>query len=142
MLTIGHLVTLDEQAEFRNDVQLDAYDNVVHNLSLLRSYLFTGSAPTDAGAAVRSISVGVLDQIRQAFLNEKIDNRFVVIANYGHGKSHLALGSANYFGKPVGTTEVDLLFNKISNAVSDPAKASGYRDFKQSRRVPRRASAW
>lgn len=134
MLTIGDLVTLDEQAEFRNDVQLDAYDNAVHNLSLLRSYLFTGSAPTDTGAAVRSISsVGVLDQIRQAFLNEKIENRFVVIANYGHGKSHLALGLANYYGKPVGATEVELLFNKISNAVSDPAKASGYRDFKQSR---------
>jgi hypothetical protein len=134
MLTIGELVTLDEEAEFRNDVQLDAYDHAERNLSLLRSYLFTGSAPSDAGAAVRSISsVGVLDQIRQAFLNEKLDNRLAVIANYGHGKSHLALALANYFGKPVDSKEVQLLFTKIDNAVNDPARASGYHDFKRSR---------
>lgn len=134
MLTIGELVTLDEDAEFRNAVQLDAYDNATLNLALLRSYLFTGSAPADTGAAVRSIaSVGVLDQIRQAFLHKAMENGLAVIANYGHGKSHLALALANYFGKPVGSTEVKLLFNKIDNAVNDPAKASGYRDFKQSR---------
>ncbi len=134
MLTIGELVTLDEEAEFRNDVQLDAYDHAERNLSLLRSYLFTGSAPSDAGAAVRSISsVGVLDQIRQAFLNEKLDNRLAVVANYGHGKSHLALALANYFGKPVDSQEVRVLFTKIDNAVNDPARASGYHDFKRSR---------
>lgn len=134
MLTIGELVTLDGDAEFRNDVQLDAYDHAERNLSLLRSYLFTGSAPSDVGAAVHSISsVGVLDQIRQAFLNEKLDNRLAVIANYGHGKSHLALALANYFGKPVDSQEVRLLFTKIDNAVNDPARASGYHDFKRSR---------
>lgn len=134
MLTIGELVTLDAEAEFRNDVQLDAYDDPGRNLALLRSYLFTASAPANASAQVRSIaSVGVLDQVRQAFLNEKIDNRLAVIANYGHGKSHLALALANYFGKPVDSREVQLLFAKIDNALNDPAKASGYQDFKRSR---------
>lgn len=134
MLTIRELVTLDEQAEFRNDVQLDAFDDAARNLSLLRSYLFTGSAPTDTVAAVRSISsVGLLDQIRQAFLSDRIESRIAVIANYGHGKSHLALALANYFGKPTAAEEVQLLFNKIDNAVNDPAKASGFHEFKRSR---------
>ena len=47
MLTIRELVTLVKQAEFRNDVQLDAFDNAAGNLSFLRSYLFTASPPTD-----------------------------------------------------------------------------------------------
>ena len=45
MLTIGEIVALDEQARFRNDVQLSAFRDPAKNMALLRSYLFTGTAP-------------------------------------------------------------------------------------------------
>jgi hypothetical protein len=134
MLTIGEIVSLDEQAQFRNDVQLDSFDDPVKNLALLRSYLFTNTAPNKDVAGSRSISsIGLLDQIVQAFLSDRLENRLVAVANYGHGKSHLALALANYFSKPVTSAEVKTTLSKIESAVSDPAKASRYREFKQSR---------
>ena len=45
MITIRNLVTMDEQAEFRNDVQISDYEKEETNLSLLRSYVFTVTAP-------------------------------------------------------------------------------------------------
>ena len=58
MLTIGDLVTVDQQAVFRNDVQLDAFDKPEQNLALLRGYLFSSAdAPRqDRGAALDLIS--------------------------------------------------------------------------------------
>jgi hypothetical protein len=134
MLTIGELVSLDEQAQFRNDVQLDAIDNPVKNMALLRSYLFTASAPnTEAGGARSVSSVDLLEQLVQAFLSDRLENRLVTIANYGHGKSHLALALANLFSKPFDSPEVQLILSKLVNAVADPAKAARYRTFKESK---------
>ena len=132
MLTIGDLVGVDEQAEFRNDVQLDAYSNPQQNLALLRSYLFSTAAPERGRTAVKSISsVGLLEEIIEAFLRDRLENRLVAIANYGHGKSHLALALANYFSRPFQSEEVSLLLNKISNSVGDPAKAARFANFKE-----------
>jgi hypothetical protein len=128
MLNIGNLVKIDEQAEFRNDVQISAYEDPQRNLALLRSYLFTSAAPGD-----QHPSVGLLEVLLQAFLSERVENRYVAIANYGHGKSHLALALANYFGKPTQSDETKLIMDKITNAVHDEAKASRYRDFKHSK---------
>jgi hypothetical protein len=134
MLTIGELVSLDEQAQFRNDVQLDAFDNPVKNMALLRSYLFTASAPnTEAGDARSVSSVDLLEQLVQAFLSDRLENRLVTIANYGHGKSHLALALANLFSKPFDSPEVQLILSKLANAVTNSAKAARYRTFKESK---------
>jgi hypothetical protein len=134
MLTIGELVALDEQAQFRNDVQLDAVDDPVKNMALLKSYLFTGSAPNIEVGGMRSMSsIDLLDQIVQAFLSDRLENRLVAIANYGHGKSHLALALANYFSKPFDSLENQTLLAKIDSAVSDQAKALRYRKFKESK---------
>ena len=92
MLTIGEIVALDEQARFRNDVQLSAFDDPAKNMALLRSYLFTGTAPNTEVAGARTFSsIDLLEQVVQAFLSDRLENRMVAIANYGHGKSHLAL---------------------------------------------------
>ena len=44
-MRIKDLVTIDEKAEFRNDVQLSDYENPKRNVALLNSYLFTVTAP-------------------------------------------------------------------------------------------------
>ena len=101
MLTIGDLVTVDKQAEFRSDVQLDAFDDPEQNLSLLRSYLFSSAIPEGRGSLLKSISsVGLLDRVVETFLNGT-PNRFVAVANYGHGKSSSGAGPGELF-QPAG----------------------------------------
>ena len=131
MFTIGDLVSVDNQAEFRNDVQLDAFDNGKQNLALLRSYLFSSATPTGPRSALKSISsVGLLQEVVDIFLDGR-ENRLVAIANYGHGKSHLALALANFFSRPHDSEEAKILQEKISNALNDPARAARLRDFKE-----------
>lgn len=132
MFTIGDLVSADGQAEFRNDVQLDAYDNPQQNLALLRSYLFSTAAPERGRSAVRSISsIGLLEEIVEAFLRDRLENRLVAIANYGHGKTHLALALANFFSRSFGSEEITTLLNKINHSVADPARSAQIASFKE-----------
>ena len=134
MLKIADLVTLDDKAEFRSDVQLDAYDLPKQNLALLRSYLFSSAIPTRAMAATRDISaVGLLKVLVDIYLNERNINRLALVANYGHGKSHLALALANYFGRATDSAEVQELYPKIESAIGDKTLAATYREFKQNR---------
>lgn len=135
MLKIKDIVQLDTKGEFRSDVQLSDFDNPTLNLSLLQSYIFSVSIPNSFGERTQSIAgVGLLDEIVKAFKYDRFENRFVAIANYGHGKSHLALVLANYFSRPVDSPEVKTVFDRIAYAVEKPAKAEGYRDFKQERK--------
>jgi len=128
MYTIGDLVKRDQQAEFRNDVQLSSYEDANRNLALVRSYLFTTVAPPGYVA-----STSVLYSLMDSFLNDRLENRFVVIANYGHGKSHLALVLANYFGKSSKSDEVQTILGKINKAFSNSATALRYKEFKENR---------
>lgn len=132
---ISDLVKVDDRAEFRNDVQLDHFDNPRLNLGLINSYLFSTALPggSQSAQSPHIAPVGVLENLVQAFLNDRLDNRFSLIATYGHGKSHLALALANYFSRPCASPEVKTLLDKLNNALGDPAKAKRYTEFKNSR---------
>jgi hypothetical protein len=134
MLTVGEIVSLDSKAQFRNDVQLDAYESPDKNLALLHSYLFSKAVPNGDPSALRLISsLNLLDEITNAFLSERLENRMVVVANYGHGKSHLALTLANYFGRPTESQETEVVLGKINHTLADEAKAARYLQFKENR---------
>ena len=128
MPVIHNLVTIDEQAEFRNDVQLSDFEKAETNLALLRSYLFTSTAPRG-----QESSTGLLRAVIESFLNPRLDNRITAIANYGHGKSHLALVLANYFGKHYQSPELKIIFNKIDQALDNPAQRNRFHEFRENR---------
>lgn len=128
MTVIRNLVTIDEHAEFRNDVQLSDFENQETNLALLKSYLFTTTAPQG-----QESSIGLLRAIIESFLNPRLDNRITAIANYGHGKSHLALVLANYFGKANESSELKIILNKIDQAISDTSQRKRYHEFRENR---------
>lgn len=132
---IGDLVKIDDRATFRNDVQLDNFDDPQLNLGLINSYLFSSALPggRQSGQSQSIAPVGVLEDLVQAFLSDRLDNRFYLIATYGHGKSHLALALANYFSHSFDSPEVTTLLNKLNNSLGSAVKGSRYRDFKQSR---------
>ncbi len=133
-MKIADLVTLDDKAEFRSDVQLDAYDRPEQNLALLNSYLFSSAIPARSLSMTRDISaVGLLKELVDIYLNERAINRLCLIANYGHGKSHLALALANYFGRAANSPELNALYPKIAAAIDDPAGATRYKEFKHNR---------
>ena len=56
----------------------------------------------------------------------------VLIANYGHGKSHLALVLTNYFSKPNTSEEMHIIQEKIGKVIDTPPQASLFREFRQS----------
>lgn len=126
-LRIGQVTELDHTAEFRNDVQLSHFRTNA-NLGLINSYMFTaGSFPE------RKSSAEMLRLLQEAAV-EDIENRFVVQATYGRGKSHFGLAVANYFGKPADSPEVELLLKKLEYAYNQPASVEPFRNFKKHRK--------
>ena len=137
MHTIDSLIAIDDQATFRNDVQISLFDDPAENLALLNSYIFTVAAPgrTATTAAKQVSSVDLLRQLIDTFNHSMLGakNRIVTIANYGHGKSHLALALINYFSKPTDSPEVGIVLDKLDHALNEPAKSAYFREFKRNR---------
>ena len=125
MPSIGDIVKANPDAEFASDVQLQWYPDDKRNVRLAKGYIFTSRATQNHVA-----SVEIVERLQKALTWEGEPNRFVVIATYGHGKSHLALALANYFGMPEGSDVVTRILNNIAHAVDQPAEAQKFRDFK------------
>ena len=125
-MLIRDLVTLNEDAQLVNDVQLGWYPADPKNRTLAKGYIFTDKAPEG-----KKSSIALLEQVRDAFTYSR-ENRFVVVATYGHGKTHFALALANFFGMPAESEEVRQMLGNIGHASSE-AKAQGLRDFKGAR---------
>jgi hypothetical protein len=133
-MRISDLVRMDASGDFRSDVQLSDFDNPTLNLELLSNYILTVHAPATYGAQQRSLSArDVLDQLRTILTVERAENRIVLTANYGHGKSHLALVLANFFGRSSDSLEVKTVLSRLDQALNNPAQFAGYRDFKKSK---------
>lgn len=131
-MLIKELVNLDTQGKFISAVQLSDYDKPQDNLSLLKSYIFADSAPDTRGGQSRVVSsIQLLREIRLSYTNSSPVNRFVVVANYGHGKSHLAVVLANYFAKPYQSPEMKEVLGRIKNTLhNNLPEAENFREFK------------
>jgi hypothetical protein len=129
---IKEIVKLDTQGKFIPAVQLSDYDNPKDNLGLVKSYIFANSAPDTHGNQTRAVgSIDLLREIRLSYINGS-SNRFVVIANYGHGKSHLALVLTNYFGKPYHSPEVEEILKRIDAPLqNNQPEAENFHEFKR-----------
>jgi hypothetical protein len=112
MTTIGEIIHLDPEAALHSDVQLAAY-KTADNMKLLKSYLFTSTSPAGKLSSLQVLERAVGFYTPHA---DHIEPRQVIIADYGHGKSHLGLALANFFSKPLGTPESNLLLDKIGTA--------------------------
>lgn len=133
-MLIEELVSMDLEGDFRSDVQLSDYENPALNKELLRKYIFTTQAPATVGAGQRNLAAkDVLDLLKTALTVERYDNRIVLTANYGRGKSHLALALANFFAKPTASDEVAIVLDRLQQALNNPSQWAGYRDFKRSK---------
>jgi len=130
MTTIHDIVQCSCDTAFRNDVQLGWYQtDSRENIQLVKSYIFSKQSAGD-----RKSPIDILKMIRDAFVVRPPENRYLVIATFGHGKSHLALAAANYFGQDPKSQEVTSLLASIQKAYGGPSpEATSFRDFKTER---------
>ena len=122
---IDELVSTSSGAEFRNDVQLAQYRSE-HNLELAKDFIFTRKA-----ALGRKSSVELLKYLCEAFMPGSPPNRFVFIATYGHGKSHLAVAVANFFGQDEKAPESQGVLERIRDAVQSAPLFGFFEAFKK-----------
>lgn len=134
-MLIKELVTMDEYGAFRSDVQLSDYDNCELNLKLLGNYIFTTHAPATSRVQRDYATIDVLDTLKTAFTVVRAGsefNRIVITANYGRGKSHLALVLANFFARPFDSKEFKQIMERVKHALSNNApRLSSLIEFKQ-----------
>jgi hypothetical protein len=127
-MLIQDIVHIDKSADFRSDVRLTSFYEPETNLALLRSYLFSSQAPEGQVASLEMLNIAL-----ERFLNPNLENRLLLIANYGHGKSHLALMMANYFAQTPESEAFRIIGEKIRNAARDSAAAQRFIEFKKTR---------
>ncbi|MBF6596483.1 MAG: hypothetical protein IVW51_18810, partial [Thermaceae bacterium] len=119
---------LDHDAEFRSDVQISNFRSEI-NLGLVSSYMFTVGSFQG-----KKSSAEVLRLLREAAVGDNIDNRFLVQATYGRGKSHFGLAVANYFGKAADSPEVEHLLRKLEHIYEAPVEVEPFHNFKRHRK--------
>lgn len=124
-MNVRDLTTPNLNAAFRNDVQISHFRNVKQNLELVKSFIFT-----TAHHPQKKSSVEVLKRLIDAFV-EGTENRFLIRASYGHGKSHLGLVLANYFGKSIDSEEAKALLGSLEHTLNDYGAFAFFRDFKR-----------
>ncbi|MBT9394808.1 hypothetical protein KLP40_16700 [Hymenobacter sp. NST-14] len=122
---IRDIVVENAQAAFVSDVQLSWYPRDEHNAPLAASYLWTDQRISKELPSVQALRL-LCDNFEFYKPNK---NRHTWLATYGHGKSHLALALANFFGQPYESPIVQDLLAGIEHANDDIAQR--LRAFKQ-----------
>jgi hypothetical protein len=134
MTLLRDLINYDPKIEFVNDVQLKHFRSK-QNLSLLRHYIFTRNAVLG-----KKSSTELLRKICESFLPGNHPNRFVFQATYGHGKSHFALAAANFFGKSLGSIEIEIALDRLKHSldgqINDAPAFAFFENFKKNFQKP------
>lgn len=128
-LSIRDIAQPDTTTQFVSDVQLSTfYDNAALNRDLMQRFMFTRGT---GGHTERKGTADLLRRLHQSVtaIGATGDNRFVFMATYGHGKSHLGLALANYFGAPRGSQELETVLYKLERALPQD-EAQVFRDFR------------
>ncbi|MGI9064877.1 MAG: hypothetical protein ACR2HX_00505 [Pyrinomonadaceae bacterium] len=128
MEKIRNLVSVNHQAALIRGVQLDWYGNPRYsdeNAELVSGYIFSsGSAARDSLTAI-----SIFERVRDTLSRIETHNVFTIVAQYGHGKSHLALVLANYFGRTADDPLVEKMLKQIE-ASTDHQTAYPFKSFK------------
>jgi len=124
---IGDVTVPNPDFRFVYDVRLSQYPADPDNLALARAYQWTNQRI----GADEQPSVQVLETVCNAYEYSKEEPRRVLQATYGHGKSHLALALANFFGQPNGSPEVEAVLAGVKHVA--PGVETRLRSFKADR---------
>jgi hypothetical protein len=127
-LLVNDVTSLNSNTAFRSDVQISQFRTPL-NADLVRTFMFTAGTFRE-----KKSSAELLGKLCDAAQSEVVENRFLVKANFGHGKSHFALAVANFFGKTDSSEEVAALLGNLEHTINNPAVSEGFRAFKRHRK--------
>jgi len=132
-MKIKDLVKLDDHGEFISAVQLKDYYAPERNQQLVNSYIFSESGGNQQSLGTHYHgSLDLLDIFIRSFIHPGMENVYAVLADYGHGKSHFAVELMNYFEKPFGSTENDMVLDRIKLALPNRLDyAAEFKKFKK-----------
>jgi len=128
MLTIGDVVRVDVQGTFTPDVQITEFRDPQRNQQLVERYIFTSR---EQGHELGSVEL--LWTICESLLPGSTPNRLLVIANYGHGKSHFAVTAANYFGQPVDSPAYQAVLGRLRHVIGNSIQMQRFEHFRLER---------
>lgn len=133
-MKIRDFVKIDQYGEFISAVSLSDFDVPKRNTQLVRSFIFSDHTPDSAGLEQKYHgTIDLLDKFRKAFISNT-NNTLMVLADFGHGKSHFALAAMNFFEKPKDSDEVKIIIDRIKQAIPENApKAENFLTFKKAR---------
>lgn len=133
-MKVKEFVQIDQHGEFISAVQLSDFDSPSRNSQLIKSYIFSDASPDAYGMQTKYHgTIDLLDKFTNCFKGTsfKPDNALMVLADYGHGKSHFALEAMNYFDKPKDSLEIKIILDRIKHTLPNKAaKAEKFSVFK------------
>jgi hypothetical protein len=133
-MKVKEFVKIDQQGEFISAVQLSDFDSPSRNSQLIKTFIFSDATPDSFGMHKKYHgTISLLEKFTNCFKAAGFNppNALIVLADYGHGKSHFALEAMNYFDKPKNSPEAKIIYDRIVQALpNNVAKAEKFSLFK------------
>lgn len=126
-MLLSQLVEINEKGSVVSAVNFEMIDNPEMNLQLCEGFIFNYNA-----SKPELSTVGILDALRRSYHSYNEPNIHLMIQDYGKGKSHFAVASANFFKKPFNSSEVQGILRQVEVATNkNKAIAEGLKLYKQ-----------
>ncbi|MTJ07069.1 hypothetical protein [Anabaena sp. UHCC 0204] len=110
-MKIREIVKVNESGMVANAVDFNMMANPDKNLRLCEGFVFNYDTINP-----KAFTLGVLDAICKSYHSQNQPNIHLFVQDYGKGKSHFALVTANYFKLLLDTAEVEGILNQIKIA--------------------------
>lgn len=110
-MQISELVRVNEEAILANAVNFGMMEDHEKNLGLCQGFVFNYE-PVNPKAS----TLGILEAIQRSYRSRNEANIHLFVQDYGKGKSHFALVTANYFKQSIESQEVQGILEQIKKA--------------------------
>lgn len=110
-MKLRDIVKVNESGMVANAVNFGMMNDPDKNLRLCQGFVFNYNKHNS-----KSFTLGVLDAIRNSYHSKNQPNIHLFVQDYGKGKSHFALVTANYFKLLLDTPEVQGILNQVKIA--------------------------
>lgn len=110
-MQISELVKVNEEAILANAVNFGMMDDEEKNLGLCRGFVFNYESKNP-----KASTLGVLEAIQRSYRSRNEANIHLFVQDYGRGKSHFALVTANYFKQLIESQEIQGILEQVRKA--------------------------
>ncbi|MGI0482585.1 hypothetical protein ACN4EE_17600 [Geminocystis sp. CENA526] len=110
-MQISELVKVNEEAILANAVNFGMMEDKEKNLGLCQGFVFNYESINP-----KASTLGVLEAIQRSYRSRNEVNIHLFVQDYGRGKSHFALVTANYFKQSIESQETQGILEQVRKA--------------------------